>query len=195
MDSAAALTYYAVLSIFPMLIVLVALLGLLGQYPETTNAMLNIIDEVGPSSAVDTFRTPIEDVVKSKSDAGALLGIGLVTALWSASGYIGGFMRASNIIYEVEEGRPFWLRRPLQIVMTIAVLMLLAVLAILLVVTGDLADAIGDQIGLGDSVLEVWSIAKWPLLRIVVMSIVAALYYLAPNVQQPGFAGSPPADS
>ncbi len=187
MDSAAALTYYAVLSIFPMLIVLVALLGLLGQYPGTTNAMLNIIDEVGPSSAVDTFRAPIEDVVKSKSDAGALLGIGLVTALWSASGYIGGFMRAANIIYEVEEHRSFWLRRPLQIVMTIAVVLLLAVLAILLVVTGGLAEAIGHQIGLGDSVLKAWSIAKWPLLALVVMTIVAALYYLAPNVKQPGF--------
>jgi membrane protein len=186
MDSAAALTYYAVLSIFPMLIVLVALLGLLGQYPQTTNALLNIVDEVGPRSAVDTFRGPIEDVVKSKSDAGALLGVGLVTALWSASGYIGGFMRASNIIYGVEEGRSFWLRRPLQIVMTIAVVLLLAVLAILLVVTGGLADAIGHQIGLGDSVLKVWSIGKWPLLALVVMAIVAALYYLAPNVKQPG---------
>jgi membrane protein len=187
MDSAAALTYYAVLSIFPMLIVLVALLGLLGQYPQTTDALLNIIDEVGRSSAAETLRRPVEEVVQRKGDAGALLGIGLVLALWSASGYIGGFMRASNIIYGVEEGRSFWLRRPLQLVMTIAFVVLLAMLAMLLVITGDLAEAIGHEIGIGDSGLKAWSILKWPLLAAIVMAIVGTLYYLAPNVKHPGF--------
>ena len=123
-DWAAALTYYSVLALFPGLIVLVAILGLLGHHPETTNALLDIVDDVGPASAVDTFRGPIESVVKSNGGAGALLGVGLLVAIWSASGYIGAFMRAMNTIYEVEEGRSFWKRRPLQIVITIAMVLL-----------------------------------------------------------------------
>src|SRR5919112_5689407 len=107
-DWAAALTYYAVLSMFPALIVLIALIGLFGQYPDTSNALLDIVGKVGPSSAVDTFRGPIEGVIKSKGGAGALLGFGLVGALWSASGYIGAFFRAANVVWETREGRPFW---------------------------------------------------------------------------------------
>jgi len=180
-DRAAGLTYYAVLSMFPMLIVLVALLGLLGQHPQTTNAILNIINDVGPSSAVDTFRGPIEDVVRSKSGAGAVLGVGLVVAMWSASGYVGAFMRASNEINEVDERRPFWKLRPLHIAMTFVMLLLTALLAIVLVLTGDLASAIGEQIGLRDTAVEVWSIVKWPLLLVAMMAVVGTLYYAAPS--------------
>jgi membrane protein len=186
-DWAAALTYYAVLSIFPALIVLVALVGLLGQYPQTTDAILNIIDKLGPSSAVDTFRGPIEGVVKSKGGAGALLGVGLAVAVWSASGYIGAFTRASNAIYEVQEERPFWKRRPLQLLITLFAVVLVALLAIALVLTGDLARAVGDQVGVGDPAVTAWSIAKWPVLLIVVMTITSGLYYMAPNVKQRGF--------
>src|SRR4051794_4425757 len=95
-DWAAALTYYGVMSLFPMVLVLVALLGLVGQYPQTSNAVLHIIDKIGPSSAVDTFRQPIQGIVRSKGGAGALVGVGVLASLWSASGYIGAFMRASN---------------------------------------------------------------------------------------------------
>jgi membrane protein len=186
-DWAAALTYYAVLSIFPALIVLVALVGLLGQYPQTTNSILDIIDKLGPSSTVDTFRGPIEGVVKSKGGAGALLGVGLVAALWSASGYIGVFTRASNAIYEVEESRPFWKLRPLQVLITLIAVVVVALLAIALVLTGDLARAVGDEIGVGDTAVSVWSIAKWPVLLILVMTIISGLYYIAPNVRQAGF--------
>jgi len=143
-DRAAALTYYAVLSIFPTLIVLVAVLGLVGQYPQTTNALLEIIDKLGPRSTVDAFRGPIEGVVKSKGGAGALLGVGLLGAIWSASGYVGAFMRAANSIYGVEEERPFWKLRPLQIALTLAMVLLIGVLAIALVLTGSLARAVGD---------------------------------------------------
>jgi membrane protein len=186
-DWAAALTYYAILSIFPGLIVLVALLGLLGQYPQTTNAILDIIGQVGPQSAVDTFREPVEGVVRNKGGAGALLGIGLIAALWSASGYIGAFTRASNSIYEVEEGRPFWKLRPIQLAVTVVAVILLAVLSIAVVLTGDLADAVGSEIGVGDSIVTVWSLAKWPLLLLAVMTMFSGLYYLAPNVRQHGF--------
>lgn len=181
-DRAAGLTYYAVLSMFPMLIVLVALLGLLGQDPQTTNAILNIIDDLGPNSAADTFRGPIEDVVRSKSGAGAVLGVGLLVAMWSASGYIGAFMRASNEINDVDESRPFWKLRPLHIAMTFVMLVLMALLAIMLVLTGDLARAIGEQIGLRDTAVEVWSIARWPLLLVAMMAVVGSLYYVAPSI-------------
>jgi membrane protein len=184
-DWAAALTYYSVLALFPGLIVLVAILGLVGQHPQTTNALLDIVRDVGPASAVDTFRGPIESVVKSNGGAGALLGVGLLVAIWSASGYIGAFMRAMNAIYEVEEGRPFWKRRPLQIVITVAMVLLLALVAVSIVVTGPLARAIGDQIGLGDTAITIWNIAKWPVIVAVVMGMFTVLYYVAPNVRQP----------
>jgi membrane protein len=183
-DWAAALTYYSVLALFPGLIVLVAILGLVGQHPETTNALLDIVDDVGPASAVDTFRGPIESVVKSNGGAGALLGVGLLVAIWSASGYIGAFIRAMNAIYEVEEGRPFWKLRPLQIVITIAMVLLLALVAISIVVTGPLARAIGDQVGLGDTAITIWNIAKWPVIVAIVMGMFTVLYYVAPNVRQ-----------
>jgi len=186
-DWAAALTYYAVLALFPGLIVLVAMLGLLGQFPDTFNALLDIVRQVGPASAVDTFAGPIESVIAEKQTAGALLGFGLITALWSASGYVGAFMRASNAIYEVEEGRPFWKLRPLQIAVTVAMVLLLTAVAIAVVVTGPLAEAVGNVVGLGTVAVTVWSIAKWPVLVLVVMTMFSVLYYVAPNVQPPRF--------
>ena len=185
MDWAAALTYYSVLALFPGLIVLVAILGLAGQHPETTNALLEIVRDVGPSSAVDTYRGPIESVVKSNGGAGALLTVGLLGALWSASAYVGAFIRALNAIYEVEEGRPFWKRRPLQIAITLAMVLLLALVAISIVITGPLARSVGDVIGLESTAVTAWNIAKWPVIIVVVMGMFAALYYVAPNVRQP----------
>src|SRR5436305_3053416 len=124
-DWAAALTYYAVLSLFPTVIVLIAIVGLAGQYPETSDALLRIVGRVGPASAVDTFRGPVEGVVKAKGGAGALLGFGLVGAVWSASGYVGAFFRAANVVYETREGRPAWKLRPLQVVLTVVMTLLL----------------------------------------------------------------------
>ncbi|MEX2194041.1 MAG: YihY/virulence factor BrkB family protein [Thermoleophilaceae bacterium] len=186
-DWAAALTYYAVLSLFPGLIVLVAVLGLAGQHPQTTDALLGIVSDVGPSSAVDTFEEPIREVLENKGGAGALLGFGLLAAVWTASGYVGAFMRATNAIYEVEEGRPFWKLRPLQILVTIVMVLLLAIVAIGLVVTGPLARAVGGAVGVGDGAVTLWEVVKWPLLLAIVMGMFAALYHVAPNVRQPRF--------
>ena len=186
-DWAAALTYYSVLALFPGLIVLVAILGLAGEHPRTTDALLEIVNDVGPASAVDTFRGPIEGVIKSNGGAGALLGVGLLTALWTASGYVGAFIRASNAIYEVEEGRPFWKLRPLQVAVTVAMVLLLALIAISIVMTGPLAESVGKAIGLESSTVTVWNIAKWPGITLVVMGMFAVLYYVAPNVRQPRF--------
>ncbi len=186
-DWAAALTYYSVLSVFPGIIVLFSLLGVLGQYPQTTNALLNIVADLGPASTVDTLRGPIEDVTRNTGGAAALLGVGTLGAIWSASGYLGAFSRASNVIYEVEEGRPFWKMRPQQVGMTIVMITLLAIVAIGLVVSGPVAQSIGNVIGVGSTAVTVWGIAKWPVMILLVAFICAILFYWAPNVEQPKF--------
>jgi membrane protein len=185
-DWAAALTYYGVLSLFPMLIALVAVLGIFGQQSSVT-ALLDSFREAGLASVAENIEEPLTGVVEQKGGAGALLGFGLLLSLWSASGYLGAFMRAANQIYEVQEGRPFWKLRPMQVALTLLGVFLLSLVAIGLVVTGPIAEAIGDAIGLGDTAVEVWSIAKWPAMLVIVVLILAALYYVAPNVRQPRF--------
>ena len=183
-DWAAALTYYSILALFPALLVLVALLGLVGQQ-DTINSLLDSLRTAGLGSAADNIQGPLTDVVNQKGGAGALFGVGIAVALWSASGYIGAFMRASNAIYETQEGRPFWKLRPLQVAVTLLMVLLLAVVLIGLVLTGPLAKAIGDAIGLGSTAVTVYGIVKWPILIAIVMFMFAVLYYVAPNVKQP----------
>jgi membrane protein len=185
-DWAAGLTYYGVMSLFPMMIALVAVLGVFGQASSVTT-LLDSFREAGLDSVADNIETPLMGVVESKGGAGALLGVGLLGSLWSASAYLGAFMRASNSIYEVEEGRPFWKLRPLQVGLTLLAVFLLSLVAIGLVVSGPLAEAIGNAVGLGDTAITAWGIAKWPVMLAIVMSVVAALYYVAPNVRQPRF--------
>lgn len=185
-DLAAALTYYAVLSLFPALVVVVSLLGVFGQGQRTTEAVLQIVDDLGPASAVDTLRAPIQQLVESPS-AGFALIAGIAGALWSASGYVGAFGRAMNRIYEVEEGRPVWRLRPIQLLLTLVGLVAVAVVAFMLAVSGPLAQAVGDVIGAGEVAQTVWNIGRWPIVLIFVILAVAVLYYSAPNVKQPKF--------
>jgi membrane protein len=185
-DWAAALTYYSVLALFPMLIVLVALLGLVGQ-EHTVDTLISSLQNAGLDSLANGVKQPLREVVSHKAGAGAFLGFALAGSLWSASGYIGAFTRAANAIYDVEEGRPFWKRRPLQVLMTLGVVLLLALVSVALVLTGSLAVAVGDAIGVGRDAVRVWSIAKWPVLLVVVGTMFALLYYVAPNVRQPRF--------
>jgi membrane protein len=183
-DWAAALTYYSVLSLFPALLMLVALLGVFGQYPETTDALLHIIGGLAPPSVVEVIRRRIATVVLDNSGAGALLGIGLVAALWSASGYVGAFTRAANRIYEVGKRR-FVAQRLMQIGTTLAMVVLVAIIAAALVLSGPLAERVGAVFGLGETTLILWSIIKWPLLLVSVMTLISLLYWLAPNVRHP----------
>jgi membrane protein len=185
-DLAAALTYYAVLSIFPALVVVVSLLGVFGEGRRTTDALLQLVGDLGPSSTVDTLRAPIQQLVESPS-AGLALLVGIVGAVWSASGYVGAFGRAMNRIYEIDEGRPVWKLRPLQLLITLGGLVLAAAAAFLLAVSGPLASAVGSAIGVGDVALTAWSIARWPIIVIFMTLAVATLYYATPNVQQPKF--------
>ncbi len=186
-DWAAALTYYGLLSLFPALIALVSVLGLFGDPQTTTQQITDIVTQIGPSSAADTFAGPIESITSNRSAAGILFFVGLGTALWSASGYIGAFMRASNIAWETPEGRSFFKLRPLQLLVTLVMVILLAVVALALVMTGPVVQAVGDSIGVGDTALQVWDIAKWPVLLGVVILIFSLLYYASPNVKLPGF--------
>jgi membrane protein len=185
-DTAAALTYYGVLAVFPATIALVSLLGVFGQGRSTTDALLEIVQQVGPSSAVDTLKPTIEQLSSSQS-AGVALIVGLVGALWSASGYVGAFSRAMNRVYGVGEGRPIWKLRPVTLLVTLIAIVLIAVAALLLVVTGPVSQAVGEQIGLGSTAVLAWDIAKWPVLLAIVVFVVAVLYYATPNVQQPKF--------
>jgi membrane protein len=184
-DHAAALTYYSVLSIFPGLIVLVSLLGVLGSQ-DSINGLLRIADDLGSSSAVDTLRSPIENIVEHSDEAGVALVIGVVAALWSASGYVGAFIRTSNELYGVEEDRPFWKLRPRQLAITVVMTVAVAVILTALIVTGPLATAVGDEIGFGETTLLVWSIVKWPLLFFAVVCVIGLLYRYSPNVRHEG---------
>ncbi len=184
---AAALTYYGVLALFPALIVLVSILGLVGDPKSTTDTLTEIVTKIGPQSAAETFSGPIEQITSSRSNAGIALVIGILVALWSASAYVGAFIQASNVIYETREGRPFWKLRPLQILVTLLMILLLAVIALGLVLTGPIVDAVADPIGVSGTAVTVWSIAKWPILAAAFVFMLAILYYASPNVTQRGF--------
>ena len=188
-DWSAALTYYAVLSIFPGVIVFVSLLGLFGQGPDTVQKLLDVLTNIGvPKDALGSLRGPIEDVVNQQSGkAGLALILGVLGALWSASGYIGAFIRASNAIYEVKEGRKFYILRPLQILVTILGVLLLTFITLALIASGSVAHAIGDAIGLGNTTVTIWNIVKWPLMLVVLALMIAVLYYSTPNVRLRGF--------
>jgi membrane protein len=184
-DWAAALTYYGVLAIFPALIALLSILGLIGQ--SATQPLIDNLNSVAPGPAKQIFTSAITNLQKSQGAAGILFIVGIGVAIWSASGYVGAFMRASNAIYEVEEGRPFYVKRPVQLAVTIVMLILLAASAIAVVVTGGLAKNIGNLLGIGNTAVTVWDIAKWPVLVLVVALMFSILYWAAPNVKQPGF--------
>ena len=184
-DWAAALTYYGVLSIFPALIVLVAILGLAGD--SATRSVLENIDELGPGPAQDIVADAIREISGHQGAAGAALIIGLVAALWSASGYIGAFSRAANVIHGVTEERPFWKLRPLQIAITLLLLFLVGLSAIAVVLSGPLAKEVGNVLGVEGPAVTAWNIAKWPVVAGVVITMVAILYHVAPDTRNPGF--------
>lgn len=184
-DWAAALTYYSVLSLFPGIIVLTAILGSLG--PTATGSLIDTIRELGPGAGTDLLVNAVNELQGSQSLAGPLAVIGISTALWTASGYIGAFIRAANAIYEVEEGRPIWKTVPLRVGLTAAMVVMLAVVAIGVVATGSIAEKAGNWIGLGAAAVTTWDIAKWPILAIIMSLAIALLYWAAPNARQPGF--------
>jgi len=184
-DWAAALTYYGILSIFPALLVLVSVLGLIGS--SATQPLIDNLGKVAPGPAQDIFTSAIKNLQDSGGAAGIFFIIGLGGALWSASGYVAAFMRASNVIYDIEEGRPAFKTVPTRVVLTLVLLLLLALSAVAVTLTGGLAKEVGGLVGLSDTAVTVWNIAKWPVLLLVVSFMFAMLYWAAPNVRHPGF--------
>ena len=184
-DWAAALTYYGVLALFPALIALVSLLGIFGR--SATQPLLDNLSSVAPGPAKEIITSAIQNLQGSQGAAGIAFVIGLLLALNSASGYIAAFSRASNSIYEVEEGRPIWKLKPAQIGTTLVLLLMLVAVAVAVTVSGPLATQVGNVVGAGDTAVMIWDIAKIPVILLVVTFMLAFLYWAAPNVKQPGF--------
>ncbi|GHE43093.1 hypothetical protein GCM10017673_51570 [Streptosporangium violaceochromogenes] len=184
-DWAAALTYYAVLSIFPALLAVVSLLGLFGQ--SATKPISDNLSAIAPGPAKQIIDQVLRSLQSSQSAAGVATVIGLAVALWSASGYVAAFMRAANIMYEMPEGRPIWKTLPLRLAITLVLVILMAAGTVTVVFTGSLAEQAGKVLGIGETGLTIWNIAKWPVLVIGVIIVLALLYWFAPNVEHPGF--------
>jgi membrane protein len=184
-DWAAALTYYGVLAIFPAIIALVSIIGLIG--PSATQPILDNLKALAPGPANDILSGAVKQVAGSRGSAGFAFIFGIAVAIWSASGYVGAFARASNAIYEVPEGRPFWKLRPIQVIVTTVMILLIAASALAVVVTGPVAQQLGDVVGAGSAAVTAWDIAKWPVIALVVSLMFSVLYFAAPNVKQPGF--------
>lgn len=184
-DLAAGLTYFGVLSLFPAMIALVGILGLVGQNRAGIDALFGMVGELAPGM-LDVVRGPIESLAASPA-SGWALAIGIVGAIWSASGYVGGFGRALNRVYGVEEGRTTLTLRPVQLGVTLAALVLVAIVAVLLVVSGPIAEALGRVIGAGEAAQTAWSILRWPVVAIALVLLVALLYSATPNVRRPRF--------
>ncbi|MGJ5951518.1 YihY/virulence factor BrkB family protein [Streptomyces neyagawaensis] len=184
-DRAAALTYYGVLSLFPALLLTVSLLGVAGR--RTIDGLLDNIGDLAPGPARDVLRDAVVQLSDSGGGTGGLLAVvGLLTAVWSSSGYVAAFIRASNAVYDLPEGRPVWKLTPLRIALTLVLMLMIAVSAVIVVFTGPLAERAGTMVGLGDAAIAVWGVAKWPVLLVLVTLMIALLYWAAPNVRGRG---------
>jgi len=183
-DLAASLTYYGLLSIAPALVVLVAALGLLGR--DATSEVVSQVEAIAPGSSAEFVRTLIAQAQANRTTAGLGAVLGLLVALWSASGYVSAFMRASNVIYDIPEGRPLWKTVPIRIGVTLFAVVVMVVSAVIVVVSGPVAEQVGELVGAGDTALVVWGVLKWPVLLVLVSVLFAVLFWASPNAKQGG---------
>ena len=183
-DWAAALTYRAILALFPALLVLVSIVGLLGK--STSDKLLNNLEQHAPGSVQSTLKAIFTNAQSQHGAAGVIGVISLLVALWSASGYVAAFMRASNNIYDIQEGRPFWKLAPIRIGLTLFLVVVAVIAGAIAVLSGGIASDVGNTIGLGSTAVTVWNIAKWPLLVVIASLTLALLYWAAPNAKQAG---------
>ncbi|MFJ1709317.1 YihY/virulence factor BrkB family protein [Kitasatospora sp. NPDC088346] len=184
-DRAAALTYYGVLAIFPALLVLVSVLGVVGQ--SATTSVLDNLQDLAPGPARDILRNAVNQLRNSGATSTVAMVVGLAAALWAASGYVAAFIRSANAVYDIREGRPVWKTTPLRLGLTLLLMAMLAASAVIVVFTGPLADRGGRALGIGSTALTVWSFVKWPVLVLLVVLMIALLYWAAPNVRDRGF--------
>src|SRR4051794_36020044 len=185
-DIAASLTYYAVLAVFPALLAFVSLIGLFGDPEKTTGSLLDLVAGLVPESTLDAVRDVLNGLAASPASGLAFV-VGVVGALWSASGYVTAFSRAMNRIYEIDEGRPFWKLRPVTLGVTVLAIVVAVIAAVLVVASGRVAEKIGEALGVGNTVVVVWDVVRWILLAFLAVLIVAVLYYASPNIKQPKF--------
>lgn len=184
-DLAAALTYYAILAVFPALLALVSVVGLLGKH--TAQSLTDNITTIAPGSVRSTLTGIVHQVQGSGGGAALAVVIGALVALWSASGYVAAFMRAGNAVYDIGEGRPAWKALPTRFLITVLIVVLLAAISVGVVFTGSLARRTGAVLGLGHTAVTVWNFAKWPVMVVLFALVVAVLHWAAPNVRH-GFA-------
>ncbi|MFK4593877.1 membrane protein [Streptomyces pristinaespiralis] len=184
-DRAAALTYYGILALFPALLVLVSLLGIMGQ--STTQKVLENIQQLAPGPARDVITNAVTQLQGSSSTGSILAIVGLLGALWSASGYVAAFIRSSNAVYDVPEGRPAWKVLPVRLGVTLALMIMACVSALIVILSGGIAQQLGTALGVGDTAMTVWTYAKWPVLVVLVSLMVALLYWATPNAKVRGF--------
>jgi membrane protein len=181
-DRAAALTYYGIQAIFPGLLVLVTLLGLLGK--SVTQPLMTNLTAAAPKAVQQTIQHAVSNLRSNHSSAGVLAIVAILVGLWSASGYVAAFMRASNAIYDVPEGRPAWKTYPLRFGVTLLLVVLIAASALMVVVTGSIARRVGQVIGASSVLLNTWNIAKWPVLLILFSLMLSVLYWASPNAKR-----------
>lgn len=184
-DRAAALTYYGILALFPTLLALISLLGVVGR--SATQQVLDNIQNLAPGAARDVLRNAVQQMQGNAGLGSAMAIVGLLLALWAASGYVAAFIRSANAVYDVPEGRPVWKVLPVRLGVTVVLLVMAVISAVIVVFTGALAREIGASLGVGDTALTVWSIAKWPVLAALVTIMIAILYWATPNARVRGF--------
>ncbi|MFD0258448.1 YihY/virulence factor BrkB family protein [Kitasatospora indigofera] len=183
-DRAAALTYYGVLAVFPALLVLVSTLGVIGR--SATQGILDNLQDLAPGPVTDLLRDAVGQLQNNSGPSSVLAVVSLLAAVWAASGYVGAFIRSANAVYDIAEGRPIWKVTPLRLGLTVLLMVMLAASAVIVVFTGPLADRAGRALGLGSTALTVWSVVKWPVLLLLVVCMIAVLYWAAPNVRGRG---------
>jgi membrane protein len=181
---AAALTYYALMSLFPTVLLGLSLLGLLGQYPETYDAIMGYVREVAPDSVVTPFDRSLEQALQNKGTAATALAISVAVALYGTTGVLEAARRALNVVFEIESGRSFLRRKLVDVASTVVLLALALVTGILVFVGGGFADDLLGFIGLGPTAADVWNIARWPAALLVAMLVFSFIYFITPDVQQ-----------
>ncbi|WP_419999801.1 YihY/virulence factor BrkB family protein [Streptomyces boninensis] len=184
-DRAATLTYYSVLSLFPALLVMVSTLGVIGE--SATHKVLDSVRHLAPGAVRDLLTDAVRELDGRGGTSGVMAAVGIVAAVWSASGYVGAFIRTANAVYGIEEERPVWKLAPLRLGLTVALMVLMGLSALIVVFTGPLARRAGEVLGVGDAAVTVWGIAKWPVLLLLVVLMVALLFWRAPDAHGPGF--------
>ena len=185
---AAALTYYALMSLFPAVLLALSLLGLIGQYPETYNAIVHYLRDVAPASVVDPVDRSLRSALQSKGTAATTLVIGVVVAFYGMTGALEASRRALNVVFELDgTGRSFLRRKSVDVLLAIVLMVLVLASLVMVFVGGRLSHDLLGFIGLGSTVADIWDVARWPGAVLVAMLVFTLIYYVTPDIEHRGF--------